>query len=107
MIDSTTSISDFLSAAAAKQPTPGGGAVAALAGALAAAMAEMVLNYSVAKKDLLQFSESNKAALHELSTARQLLLDLLVEDQAAYQSYSDAKKSGADVGPLKIGRAHV
>ncbi len=100
MIDSTTSISDFLSAAAAKQPTPGGGAVAALAGALAAAMAEMVLNYSVAKKDLLQFSESNKAALHELSTARQLLLDLLVEDQAAYQSYSDAKKSGADVGPL-------
>ena len=31
---------------------PGGGSVAALAGALAAAMGEMVLNYSIGKKDL-------------------------------------------------------
>lgn len=100
MIDGKHSIHDFLTAAAAKQPTPGGGAVAALAGALAAAMGEMVLNYSVAKKDLLQFSEANTAALHELTRARELLLDLLVEDQAAFAAYSEGKKSGADITPL-------
>ena len=41
MFDKTTTIEKFLDAAAAKQPTPGGGSVSALAGALAAAMGEM------------------------------------------------------------------
>ena len=54
MYDATTPIGDFLNAAAAKQPAPGGGSVAALAGALAAAMGEMVLNYTVGKKNLAQ-----------------------------------------------------
>ncbi len=52
MLDKTTTIEKFLEAAAAKQPTPGGGSVSALAGALAASMGEMVLNYSVGKKGL-------------------------------------------------------
>ena len=50
MHDQTTSIENFLEAAAAKQPTPGGGSVAALAGALAAAMGEMVLNYTLGRR---------------------------------------------------------
>jgi formiminotetrahydrofolate cyclodeaminase len=36
-----TTIEQFLAATAARQPTPGGGSVAALAGALAAAIGEM------------------------------------------------------------------
>ena len=56
MFDRTTSIDAFLSATAAKQPTPGGGSVAALAGALSSAIGEMVLSYSIGKKDLLPFS---------------------------------------------------
>ncbi len=95
MIDASASIADFLSAAAAKQPTPGGGAVAALAGALAASMGEMVLAYSVAKKDLLPFSEQNRKALAEFTDARELLIKLMVDDQTAYQALSDAKKAGA------------
>ena len=51
--DANASLNDFLNAAAAKQPAPGGGSVAALAGALAASMGEMVLNYSVGKKSLV------------------------------------------------------
>src|SRR5437763_323459 len=43
MYDSQTTIDAFLNAAAAKQPAPGGGSAAALAGALAAAMGELVL----------------------------------------------------------------
>ena len=50
--DAKTSLSDFLDATAAKQPAPGGGSVTALCGALAAAIGEMVLNYSIGKKGL-------------------------------------------------------
>jgi len=92
MIDPTASINEFLTAAGAKQATPGGGAVAAMAGALAASMGEMVLNYSVAKKDLLAFTEQNTQALKELSDAREMLLKLMVDDQTWYRKYTEAKK---------------
>ena len=100
MTDTTTSVASFLSAAAAKQPTPGGGAVAALAGALAASMGEMVLNYSVGKKDLAAHAADNQQALHALSKARAVLVELLDEDQAVFQAFSDAKKRGDDLTDL-------
>lgn len=92
MYDYTTSIDDFLNAAAAKQPAPGGGSAAALAGALAAAMGEMVLNYSVGKKNLVQYESELKSALAELTRARGLLLQLMAEDQHAYEALTAAKK---------------
>jgi formiminotetrahydrofolate cyclodeaminase len=92
MYDAKTTIGDFLNAAAAKQPAPGGGSVAALAGALAAAMGEMVLNYSVGKKSLAAHEPELKEALAELTRARGLLLQLMVEDQQAYESLTEAKK---------------
>lgn len=93
MIDSTATIGDFLNAAGAKQPTPGGGSVASLVGALSASMGEMVLQYSVGKKDLAQHKESNERVLHELTNARRLLTALIREDQEAYEAYTQAKKS--------------
>src|SRR6266576_6548785 len=92
MYDPNTTISDFLNATAAKQPTPGGGSVTALAGALAAAMGEMVLNYSVGKKDLAQHQPELKIGLAELTRARALLLGLMVEDQVAYEALTAARK---------------
>lgn len=92
MYDDTTSIAEFLKAAAAKQPAPGGGSAAALAGALAASMSEMVLNYSVGKKSLAAYEPALQAALAELGRARQLLLRLMVEDQQAYEALTAAKK---------------
>jgi formiminotetrahydrofolate cyclodeaminase len=92
MIGATTSIQDFLNAAAARQPTPGGGSVAALAGALGASMGEMVLNYSVGKESLAQFEPELKEALAELTRARGLLLALMTEDQIAYEALTAARK---------------
>ncbi len=92
MHDASMTINDFLAAAAAKQPTPGGGSVAALAGALAASMGEMVLNYSVGKKSLAAFELELRASLAEFTRARMLLLQLMIEDQAAYESLTAAKK---------------
>src|SRR5215218_4419982 len=92
MFDRHKSIDHFLTAAAAKQPAPGGGSAAALAGALAAAMGEMVLNYSVGKKSLSQHEPQLKSALAELTRARGLLLQLMAEDQQAYEALTAAKK---------------
>lgn len=86
------SIESFLSAAAAKQPVPGGGSIAALAGALAAAMGEMVVNYSLGKKDLAQHQPALQAAITQFSHARSMLLELMVEDQDAYQAFSGLRK---------------
>ena len=94
--DRTTTVEQFLAATAARQPTPGGGSVAALAGALAAAIGEMVINYSIGKKDLLQHQPQLKTAVHELERARELLLQLMVEDQAAYEALTMIRKLPAE-----------
>jgi formiminotetrahydrofolate cyclodeaminase len=99
-LDQTSTIKDFLTAAAAKQPTPGGGAVAALAGALAASMGEMVLQYSVAKKDLQQHAVLNKEVLAELTRARGTLLELMAEDQAVFAELQAVKKAGGETDKL-------
>lgn len=100
-LDSSATLDVFLSAAAAKQPIPGGGAVAALVGALASAMGEMVLNYSVGKKDLNEYHEHNTEALQELQKARHLFQSLMVEDQQAYLAFSQARKAQADPQTLQ------
>jgi len=90
--DQTTSIEKFLEAAAAKQPTPGGGSVAALAGALAAAMGEMVVNYSVGKKGLEAHSVKLQSALAVFHRGREMMLGFMAEDQAAYEALTAARK---------------
>jgi formiminotetrahydrofolate cyclodeaminase len=92
MIDRNSTLANFLTAAAAKQPTPGGGAITALAGALAASMGEMALNYSVGKPDLEAYQDELKPALAELTRARELLMQLMVEDQAAFDEVNKARK---------------
>ncbi|HEY0009154.1 MAG TPA: cyclodeaminase/cyclohydrolase family protein [Tepidisphaeraceae bacterium] len=107
MPDHTAPIDSFLNAAAARVPAPGGGAVTALAGALAASMGEMVLNYSIGKKDLVSFDGVNTDSLHQLTRARALLLELLSEDQAAFAAYTDAKKAKQDLHQLALACVRV
>ncbi len=92
MFDATATLENFLNAAAARQPAPGGGSVTALVGALAASMGEMTLNYSVGKKGLEAHEPALRAALAELHRARTVLLELMVEDQAAFEELTAARK---------------
>ena len=92
MYDANATIAAFLDAAAAKQPTPGGGSITALVGALAAAMGEMVVNYTVDKKAYVAHREELTAALEELRRARALMLTLMAEDQLAYAELTAARK---------------
>lgn len=75
---------DLLDRLAAKTPTPGGGAAACAAGALAAAMASMVVAYSLGRKSLVEHQPELESASHRLTTTRALFLQLAEEDAAAY-----------------------
>jgi len=77
-------LNDLLSQTAAKTPTPGGGAVASVVGALAAALAQMVVSYSLGKKNLAEHQSRLESAAAELERARGVFLTLADEDAAAY-----------------------
>src|SRR3954469_3638025 len=79
-------VKDFLAATAAKAPTPGGGSVAALAGALAASLAAMALEYTVCKKSFAQHDAEIRPALAQFQNASRLLQELILEDVAAYET---------------------
>src|SRR5437764_3649129 len=98
IVDANQSVNDFLDALASKKPTPGGGSVAALAGAVAAAMGEMVVNYSIGKKDLAAHEPVLREALAELTRARAILVELLIEDQLAFERLTQARKACNNAG---------
>src|SRR5437762_1763460 len=97
--DQARSITDFLDATAAKQPAPGGGSAAALVGALAAAVGEMVVNYSVGRKGSSPEEDAVlRELLAELTRARSVLLELMLEDQSAFAALSAARKNAKGAG---------
>lgn len=94
--DTTSTLNQFLDATSAKQPAPGGGSVAALVGALSAAIGEMVLNYSVGKKGLEPHQDEIRSVLAEMHRARQMMIGLMLDDQTAYQALTAARKLPKD-----------
>lgn len=87
-----TPLDALLQSLAAKTPTPGGGATACIAGALAAAQAEMVVAYSLGKKNLAEHQPRLEAALAALARARAVLLELAEEDAGAYAEMNELGK---------------
>lgn len=85
-------LGEFLTAVGAKSPAPGGGAVASAVGALSAALAQMVVNYSIGKKNLLEQQGELQAAIEALEKARAHLLELAQEDAAAYAVLNELQR---------------
>ena len=53
---SEMSLEEFTVRSASKDPVPGGGGVSALAGSLAASLAEMVTNLTIGKKKYIEYN---------------------------------------------------
>ena len=85
-------VSRFIEAVAAKTPTPGGGSVAGVVGALAVALAEMSLNFTRGKKKYAKHEEFYAHLAGRLAKMRQMFQDLLADDASAYQLYQDTAK---------------
>jgi methenyltetrahydrofolate cyclohydrolase len=82
----------YLVDAAAAQPTPGGGSVAAVAGALASTMASMAAGFTAGREKFKTVEPEILQALLELEGLRSVLLDFAHEDMAAYQAIMAAGK---------------
>ncbi len=86
------SLSGFVGAVASADPVPGGGSVAAHAGALAAALAQMVAGLTAGKKKYAAVdAEMKKAALDAVSLGNKLA-SLVKRDADAYSKVSAALK---------------
>jgi glutamate formiminotransferase/formiminotetrahydrofolate cyclodeaminase len=86
------SVSGFLAAVASSNPVPGGGSVAAHAGALAAALAQMVAGLTIGKKKYVAVeAEMKEAALKAVSLGNTLSA-LVKRDADAYALVSEAYK---------------
>ena len=78
------SVMSFTRELASKSPAPGGGAAGAVTGSIAAALAGMVVAYSVNRKSLTEHRPRLRAMQEELNEIRRRALDLAEEDAAAY-----------------------
>jgi glutamate formiminotransferase/formiminotetrahydrofolate cyclodeaminase len=85
-------VSGFLASVASSNPVPGGGSVAAHAGALAAALTQMVAGLTIGKKKYTAVdSEMKEAALKAVALGNQLT-SLVKRDAEAYALVSEAYK---------------
>ncbi len=82
----------FLDAVAQPTATPGGGSVAALAGALGASLGQMVAGLSCQKKSQAAYAEQLSAAADELRAAAERLAQAIDRDATAYEAVMAAYK---------------
>lgn len=83
-------VAEYAEAIAAHTPVPGGGSVVGVVGALAAALGEMVCQFTAGKKFASEHESDLVAALNELRSIRARLLQSAVDDEDAYEIYSVA-----------------
>jgi len=98
-------LTDFLDGLASKAATPGGGAAAALAGAMGAALVSMVCNLTIGKKKYADVEEEMKAVLERSEALRARLLDLVEEDVTAFDKVSAAYRMPKGTDEEKAARS--
>ena len=87
---------EFLEAVGSKAPTPGGGTVSALAGALGAALVEMVSRLTMGSKKYAEVRQEFTALASSAGELRQRLLALMDEDAAAFDKVMASFKTPKD-----------
>lgn len=86
------SLEQFLEKLSSGSPTPGGGAAAALAGALAAGLVAMVAGLTLGKRDYEEHEGEMRSALEEARALRDRLAGLIEEDIAAFNNVIAASR---------------
>jgi methenyltetrahydrofolate cyclohydrolase len=84
------SINAFLDELASPSPAPGGGSVAALSGALGAALTSMVCNLTIGKKKYADVEPEMKRLLGESEGLRAKFTDLIAKDTHAFNKVMEA-----------------
>ena len=80
------SVQTFIDATASKSPTPGGGSIAALSGALGAALNQMVANLTVRRKKFKAVEDEAYQLRENSAQLQQQLLDAIQADADAFDA---------------------
>jgi formiminotetrahydrofolate cyclodeaminase len=98
-------IDAFISSIAAAAPLPAGGSAAALAGALAAALGEMMAGLTEGRETFASVQSQVHLIHAKLTSLRGMFRTLVLEDAAAYQSLLDAKRLPRETEVQKAARS--
>jgi formiminotetrahydrofolate cyclodeaminase len=98
-------IEAFLRGLASDNPTPGGGAVAALSGATGAALISMVGNLTIGKRGYEEAEERMRWVLEEAEAARTDFLELADRDATAFDGVMAAFKMPKETDAEKAVRS--
>ena len=105
MIVGTVSLNDFFDRLGSSDPTPGGGALAAVVGASASAMLAMTCNFTIGRPRYADVEVAVQGLLTEVLHLRQRLMELADEDAAAYGAVRDAYQLARSTEAEKGARA--
>ena len=97
-------VSEFLDALASKEPVPGGGSGAALAGGLGAALVSMVCNLTIGKKGYEQAWEPLTELRVRSEELRARMVELLEADTQAYGKVMETYRLPRDTAEAKAAR---
>ncbi len=98
------SLSGYVASVASNAPTPGGGSVVAHAGALAAALGQMVAGLTIGRKKYAAVEEEMKQLADRASRLVLFLSALADRDSRAYQAVSAAYKLPKEPGAAAAAR---
>ena len=91
-MDLQKTIKSYLEELSSNSPTPGGGNVAALCGAVASSLGQMVCNLTIGKKKYMEFEPEAKGLLVRFENLKKEFLVLAEKDNEAFDRVMDAFK---------------
>lgn len=97
-------IEEFAKVAASDAPAPGGGSVAAAAGSLAAALAEMVANLTIGKEKYAEAENEMRELAEKGQAIREKLIADIQRDSSSFNLYMAALRMPKDTEEEKAAR---
>ncbi len=85
-------VEEFVDEVSRESPAPGGGSIAALAGALGAALASMVSNLSIGKRGTEEVEEDLKPVADRAQEIKAALVRAIDDDTNAFNTYMEARR---------------
>ncbi|WP_028308532.1 cyclodeaminase/cyclohydrolase family protein [Desulfitibacter alkalitolerans] len=98
---------EFINAVSSESPAPGGGSVAAFAGALSAALVNMVINLTVGKEKFQEHEEELKEIRKKGYELQEQLTQYVDEDTRTFNLVMEAYKMPKDTEEAKAKRSEA
>ncbi len=100
-------VKQFIQKLSSGAPTPGGGSAAALGGAMASALSEMVCNLTIGKEKYASVQDRIEGEKKKLALYGKRLMEIVDEDAGAFDRVMDAFKMPKDSEAEKEERARA